>query len=147
QGVFDLEANVPDRDITLVGPAAALVVRSSLLAEAAQEVHGKPNLFAKAAEFPTQNDPEFEMDPDALRYYKYGPTFWKRILPYWLANLTERTLVLLLPLLTVLLPLVKIVPVLYRWRFRRDVLSWYARLKATEAEVAKLPKGASESVT
>ena len=66
----------------MVAPQAALVALNSqhaaiiaLLAEAAQEVHGKSSLFAKAGEFPSQTDPEFEMDGDALRYYKTGPTF------------------------------------------------------------------------
>jgi TRAP transporter TAXI family solute receptor len=150
QGVFDLAANIPERDITMVAPTAALVVKTSLhpaiialLAEAAQEVHGKPSLFAKSGEFPTQTDPEFEMDPDALRYYKSGPTFWKRVLPYWIANLVERAIVFLVPLLTILIPLVKILPAIYKWRFRQRLLKWYARLKDVEAEVAALPKGAS----
>lgn len=152
QGVFDLGANIPDRDVTLVAAQAGLVVQSTLhpaiialLAEAAQEVHGKSSLFARAGEFPTHYDPAFEMDPDALRYYKSGPTFWKRILPYWLANLVERAIVFLVPLLTVMIPLVKIVPVMYRWRFRQRLLHWYARLKEVESDVAELPRGASDS--
>ena len=149
QGVFDLAANVPDRDVSLIGPQAALVVRKdlhpaivALLAEAAQEVHGKAGLFNKAGEFPSQYDPDFEMDGDALRFYKSGPTFWKRVLPYALANFVERTQVLLVPLLTVLLPLMKAVPWLYRYRIRRRVLYWYRQLKDLEEKVAGLPRGA-----
>ncbi len=148
QGVFDLASNIPDQDITLVAPQAALVAQNSLhpaiialLAEAAQEVHGKASLFAKAGEFPTQTDPEFEMDPDALRYYKSGPTFWKRFLPYWIANLVERAIVFLVPLLTVLIPLVKILPALYKWRFRQRLLKWYARLKEVEEDVSEVVPG------
>lgn len=148
QGVFDLAQNIPDRDISLVAPQAALVAQNALhpaiialLAEAAQEVHGKATLFAKAGEFPTQTDPEFEMDPDALRYYKSGPTFWKRFLPYWIANLVERAIVFLVPLLTVLIPLVKVLPALYKWRFRQRLLLWYARLKEVEEDVAAIAPG------
>jgi TRAP-type uncharacterized transport system substrate-binding protein len=148
QGVFDLARNIPDHDITLVAPKAALVVQNTLhpaiialLAEAAQEAHGKASLFAKAGEFPTLTDPEFDMDPDALRYYKSGPTFWKRILPFWVANLVERAIVFLVPLLTVLIPLVKILPAIYKWRFRQRLLHWYARLKEVEEDVATVLPG------
>ncbi len=148
QGVIDLRANIPARDVTLVAPKAALLVQNSLhpaiialLAEAAQEVHGKASLFGPAGEFPTQSDPEFEMDSDALRYYKTGPTFWKRVLPFGLANMVERAIVFLVPLLTILIPLVKILPVVYRWRFRKRLLHWYTRLKDVEIRVAELPKG------
>lgn len=148
QGVFDLAANVPSRDITMVAPQAALIVHNSLhpaiialLAEAAVEVHGRPSLFAKGGEFPTHTDPEFEMDPDALRYYRSGPTFWKRILPYWIANMVERAIVFLVPLLTLLIPLAKVVPAIYKWRFRQRLLHWYSRLKEVEEEVADLERG------
>ena len=148
RGVIDIRANIPAQDVTLVAPKAALVVRNSLhpaiialLAEAAQEVHGKNGLLGPAGEFPTLTDPEFEMDSDALRYYKSGPTFWKRILPFWLANMAERALVFLVPLLTILIPLVKILPVVYRWRFRQRLLRWYTRLKEVEQRVAELPRG------
>lgn len=148
QGVFDLASNIPDRDVTMVAPQAALVAHNSLhpaiialLAEAAQEVHGKGSLFAKPGEFPTHVDPEFEMDGDALRYYKSGPTFWKRIFPYWIANLLERAIVFLVPLLTVLIPLMKILPAVYKWRFRQRLLHWYAQLKDVEEDVGELEKG------
>jgi TRAP transporter TAXI family solute receptor len=148
QGVFDIAGNIPDRDISMVAPQAALVVDQNLhpaiialLAEAAQEVHGKASLFARAGEFPTLSDPEFEMDPDALRYYKSGPTFWKRIFPYWIANLVERAIVFLVPLLTVLIPLVKVLPALYKWRFRQRLLHWYSHLKEVEDNVTDIEPG------
>lgn len=151
RGVIDLKADIPSQDVTLVAPRAALVARNTLhpavialLAEAAVEVHGKPSIFGAAGEFPTQADPEFDMDADALRYYKSGPTFWKRILPYWLANMVERAIVFLVPLLTVLIPLVKILPAVYRWRFRQRLLHWYSRLKDVEDRVAQIPRAQRE---
>ena len=150
QGVIDLVANIPAQDMVLVAPTAALVVRGdlhpaivALLAEAAQEVHGKIGLFNKAGEFPSQTDPDFEMDGDALLFYKSGPTFWKRFLPFWLANFAERLVVLLVPVLTVLLPLSKAVPAIYRWRIRQRLLQRYRQMKDIEARVAELPRDAS----
>ena len=150
QGVIDLVANIPAQDVTLVAPTAVLVAREdvhpaivALLAEAAQDVHGKVSLFAKPGEFPTATDPDFNMDADALRFYKSGPTFWKRIFPFWIANLVERLVVFLVPLLTILLPLSKAVPALYRWRVRQRMLVRYKQMKGIEARVADLPIGAS----
>ena len=154
QGVIDLKANIPPQDVALVAPQAALVVRTSLhpavialLAEAAQEIHGKGTVFAAPGSFPTQADPEFEMDPDALRYYKTGPTFWKRILPYWLANLVERAIVFLVPLLTLMIPMMKIAPAVYRWRFRQRLHHWYGRLKEVEGRVATIGQATAGEAT
>ena len=152
QGVIDLVANIPEQDVVLVAATAALVVRDdlhpaivALLAEAAQEVHGKMSLFGRAGEFPSTTDPDFEMDQDALRFYKSGPTFWKRFLPFWLANLAERLVVLLVPLLTVLLPLSKVVPAVYRWRIRQRMLLRYRQMKELDVRIAELPRGASST--
>src|SRR5690606_33571784 len=106
-----------------------------------QEVHSRAGLLNRASEFPTLTDPEFEMNPDALRYYKSGPTFWKRILPFWLANLAERVIILLLPVLTILIPLSKAVPFLYRFRYRQRLHYWYKRLREVESDLPALAKG------
>ena len=152
QGVIDLVANIPARDVTLMAPTAALVVREdvhpaivALLAEAAQEVHGKMSLFSKAGEFPSLNDPDFDMDQDAVRFYKSGPTFWKRFLPFWLANMAERMVVFLVPLLTILFPLSKALPAIYRWRIRQRLLARYKQMKDIELRLAELPQGANPS--
>lgn len=142
QGVIDLVQNIPQQDVVLIAPSAALVVREEthpaliqLLAEAAQEVHGNVGLFHRAGEFPTLYDPEFEMSSDAERFYKQGRTFLRRMLPFWLANFVERMAVMLVPLITVMLPLMKIVPGLYKWRIRQRLFHWYRRLKLLEKRV------------
>lgn len=142
QGVIDLVANIPDRDVVLVAPSAALVVRQethpaliALLAEAVQEVHGKVGLFNKAGEFPTLHDPEFEMSADAERFYKQGRTFLRRMLPFSVANFAERMVVLLVPLITVMVPLMKILPWMYKWRIRQRLFHWYRKLRELEKRV------------
>lgn len=143
KGVVDLVANIPDRDVELIAPAAALVAREDLhpaivglLTEAAKEVHAPGGLFHRIGEFPRAADPEFELSEDAERIYKNGPPFLQRYLPFWLAIFIERMKILLLPVLTLVLPLFKLVPWLYRWRVRRRINYWYGRLKALEADFA-----------
>lgn len=145
KGVVDLVRNVPERDIQLVAPVAALVVRANLhpslvalLAEAAREVHGPASLFARARQYPEAVDPEFDMSPDAERYYAQGPTALKRFLPFWLATFIERSVVMIVPILTVLIPLMKVLPALYKWQIRRRMLRYYADLKSIEARLATI---------
>lgn len=146
RGAFDLVRNVPDRDVSLVAPVAAVVTRkdlhpalAGLMIEAMREVHGKGSLLHRFAEFPQPVDPEMELGPDVERYYKAGPSFLKRFLPFWLATYIERMIVLAVPVAGLLIPMIKVVPLIYRWRVKRRLLYWYSRLKVLEGQLASAP--------
>jgi hypothetical protein len=146
RGVIDLVANVPARDIDLVANEAALVVRAdlhpalvTLLAEAAKKTHGGGGLFQRVGTYPKYPDPEFTLSEDAERYYRSGQPFLQRFLPFWLANFIQRMITLLVPVATLALPLMKLIPALFRWRHRQRLLHWYAELKQLEARVAMDP--------
>lgn len=141
RGVFDLVRDIPDRDIHLIAPATALVVRSdlhpaivTLLAEAASDLHAKPGVFNISRQFPQPVDPEFEMSPEAERQYKNGTPFLRRYLPFNWAVFLERMAILAIPVLTVLVPLGKALPALYQWQIRRRLFGHYGRLKEIEAQ-------------
>ena len=53
-------------------------------------------------------------------------------MPFWVANLIERLLVLLVPLIAVLIPMMRIMPALYDWRIKRRIFRWYRELKGVE---------------
>jgi hypothetical protein len=72
------------------------------------------------------------LDEDAQRYLKSGPTFLRRFLPFGIANLTERLVILLVPLLGLLIPLFRIAPPAYRWQIRRKITRWYEDLRSLE---------------
>lgn len=148
QGVFDLAKNIPSRNVELLAASTALVARrdfhpalSGLVAQAASEIHRKGGLFEKQGAFPTRSDPEFQMSSDAKSVYKSGPPFLQRYMPFWLASLLTRMLVMLVPIATIILPLVKIIPILYRWIIRQRLLYWYQSLKNVEVEMAADPTG------
>ncbi|HRD74744.1 MAG TPA: hypothetical protein PK264_02220, partial [Hyphomicrobiaceae bacterium] len=107
-----------------------------LLVEAAKEVHSGGGLFHRIGEFPRASDPEFDMHDEADRVHKNGPPFLQRYLPFWFATFVERMKILLVPLLTMIIPLVKLVPWLYRWRIKRRLLYWYGRLKDLDTSFA-----------
>ncbi|HWI15783.1 MAG TPA: TAXI family TRAP transporter solute-binding subunit [Burkholderiales bacterium] len=138
-GVFDLGANTPVHDAYLVGPTVDLVARpdlhpalSDLLIEAAQQVHGKATLLQRAGEFPAPLEHEFPVSDDARRYYKSGKSFLYRTLPFWVASLTDRILVLLVPIVLLLLPGLRLLPSLYSWRIRSRIYRQYGQLLALE---------------
>ncbi|MBX9927148.1 MAG: TAXI family TRAP transporter solute-binding subunit [Hyphomicrobiaceae bacterium] len=141
-GVADLGLNLPATDITMVAPVASVVARQdlhpalvSLLVEAMKEVHAQPGLFQKANEFPQGVESDLPLHADAARFHKTGLPFLQRYLPFWLATFIDRTAVLLIPILTISLPLIRLIPMMYQWRIRRRILFWYDRLKKLEARV------------
>jgi TRAP transporter TAXI family solute receptor len=142
EGTIDLEENIPPRDITLLASTAELLVREDLhpaiqmllLLQAAEEVHGDGDIFNREGEFPSQRRFDLPLSDDAKRYYKSGKPFLQRYLPFWLANLVDRTLVLLIPLVAILFPLFRIVPPLYQWRVRSRIYRWYGELMFIENE-------------
>ena len=139
QGVIDLSANVPAQDVALLAPAATLVASPSLhpalvdlLLQAADEVHGGGGLFEKRGEFPSAQYLEFPLSPDAKRFFKSGPPFLQRYLPFWVATFIDRMLVMLLPLVALAIPLMRIMPPVLRWRIRSRIFRWYRELLAIE---------------
>jgi len=141
EGVIDLEANIPARDLTLVAPTTQLLARPdlhpalvNLLLEAAEVVHEFGGEFERQGEFPTPKYLDFKLSPDAERFYKFGPPFLQRYLPFWIAILVSRITILLLPLVAVVLPLFKLMPLIYRWRMRSRIYRWYSKLRAVDPE-------------
>jgi TRAP-type uncharacterized transport system substrate-binding protein len=139
RGAIDLVRDIPPRDVSLIAPVATIVARESshpaltdLVLEAAREVHGKPGLFQRSHEFPNPDQVDFPLSKEADRFYKSGTRFLQRYLPFWAATLVDRLVVLLVPLVALVLPLSRILPVLYGWRVRSRIYRWYGQLKFLE---------------
>ena len=146
QGVVDLNANIPARDVPMIGAGAIVAVRDDLhpalhfaLAQAAAEVHKRPSIIHAENHFPQSQSSELPMSPVAERFHKSGPPFFQRYLPFWLAVWMDRLIVLLIPLVTILVPLIKIVPMIYSWRIRKRLWHWYEELKKLEATMSENP--------
>ncbi len=151
QGVIDFPKNIPPVDTLLVATKAMLLVRDdlhpalrTLLADAVLAVQGKPMLkpTGEARLFPLgtealSEDPEFTVSDDVRRIYKSGPTFFQRVLPFWVATLFDRAFILLLPMIGLIFPLFRLVPALYNWRMGERILRWYRALKLLERDLAK----------
>ena len=142
EGAMDLGKNYPSEDVSLIGPAVELVARkdlhpavSDLLIAAARDIHSGPGMYRKAGEFPAPLEHDFPISADAERYYRSGGQFLYKRLPFWLASLVDRVLVVVLPLLVIVVPATRAAPALYRWRVRSRIYRWYGALMAIEREM------------
>ncbi|MDD2884234.1 MAG: TAXI family TRAP transporter solute-binding subunit [Dechloromonas sp.] len=142
KGVADLVRDFPPEDVRVLAPTANLVARDdlhpalqTLLLQAAREVHGKPGFFQSAGEFPAYMDAMLPLSPEAERFYKSGPPFLQRYLPFWLAVLVDRMIVLLVPIVALLIPLLRVAPALYSWRVRSKVFRCYGELRFLEDDL------------
>lgn len=153
EGAEDLEKNIPDREIQLLATTAALVARSDLhpaiiglILQAATRIHGKKGWFEEMGEFPSSHHLEFPLSSQADHFFKKGPPFLQRYLPFWAASLIDRMKILLLPLIALMLPMVKIMPPLYRWRMRYRIYRWYDQLKALDMALIDDPQADIEAL-
>lgn len=143
-GVADMARNVPPENVTLLAPKANLVVREDLhpaiqylLLEAAAQVHSGPGVFHKAGEFPAAESADLPLSEHARQYYKTGPPFLQRHLPFWLATLIQQLLVLLIPVLGLLYPLLRFAPAGFGWAMRNRMLKLYGELKLLDDELTQ----------
>jgi len=142
RGVASLARDRPPTDLTLIATKASLIVRSDLhpalqylFLEAASDIHGGPGIFNKAGEFPAAEPVDLPLSEFAREYYRTGRPFLQRYLPFWLAALTARLLVLLIPLIGIAYPLFRLLPAMYGWAMRRRIFRLYGELKFLEAEL------------
>ncbi len=151
EGVLDLAANLPAEDLVLLSPLATLVARDEvhpalidLVLRAATEIHGGPGLFEEPGQFPSPRNVDFPLSEEAERYFQSGLPFLRRVLPFWAATLIERLWVMLLPVLTLLIPLLRIAPPTYRWQVRRRIIRWYRDLHELEAALQTAEEAGDE---
>jgi len=144
QGLFDLVENVPAKDHHVLAPTAALVGRldqhpavAPLFIEAARTAHAQGDLLSAPGSFPSSQHVDLPLSDDARRYFEQGPSWLYRVFPFSLASFLDRAIFLLLPLITLLFPLLKTAPPLYRWGVRRRIYRWYRGVR--EADSALKP--------
>ena len=142
EGVGDLATNRPPSDVVLVAPKASLAVRADLhpaiqylLLEAAVEIHSGPGLFRKAGQFPAAESIDIPLSDAAQRFYKSGQPFLHNYLPFWIAELVARVLVVFVPLALVLYPFFKLLPRAYDWIMRSKIMPLYDELRSIEREM------------
>jgi hypothetical protein len=137
--VVDLATNRPPADALLIASKASLAVRDDLhpalrylLLNAAMEVHGRADIFQRAGEFPAPEAIDLPISKDAARIYKSGPSILQRSLPFWLAELVQRLLIIVLPMAGIVYPLWTILIKTYRWQMQHRIIKLYGELRSID---------------
>ncbi len=142
RGSIDLGKDIPAYDVSLLAPTVELIARQSLhpalidlLIEAAQEVHSPAGFLRRKGEFPAPIEQEIPISGEARNFYRSGKSFLYRSLPFRFASLVNRIVVVFVPMLILLLPVLRLIPAVYRWRFRSRLFRWYRGLLMIEQDL------------
>jgi uncharacterized protein len=142
EGALNLQTDIPSSDTWLLAPATTLVASEKfhpalgeLILGIARRIHGEAGLFEQAGEFPARKFLDFPIADSAKRFFDSGPPFLQRYLPFWAADLIDRLKIILLPLITLVYPLFKLIPPTYDWRMRSRINRWYKDLQVIEEHI------------
>jgi TRAP-type uncharacterized transport system substrate-binding protein len=142
QGVIDLEKNIPPNDVNIIALPLVFLARANLhpemiylLAQTMKEEHGRGGIFQRVGEFPTQTDPEFPMAKEAVDYYKNGPSFLQRYLPFWMINYAKRVVAILVAAVAIVIPVFTFTPRLYAWFLNLRLGRLYRRIRLVNSHL------------
>ena len=140
RGVVDIGADIPSSDVPLVAPVAQLAVNKdlhpaieALLIDSAIAIHGNGSLISEPGTWPDPDATDLPVPNSVRRHYQNGPSFLRRYFSFDVANFLDRAWVLAIPMLTLLVPLVRAAPPIYRWRVRRKIYVWYKDIRELES--------------
>jgi len=104
-GIIDIAHNIPAKEVALIGTKEMLAARDGLhpalidlLVDAAREIHGQQGLFEEAGEFPGTTQVDLRVSSEADQHKHFGSRFLYQYLPFWVATIAERAIIILLPL-------------------------------------------------
>ena len=143
RGSVDIKKNLPETDIDLIAAPTTLAVRDTahsaiiqLLVRAAQEANRGATLLSDPGVFPNALGSELPFNYDARYFLQNPPSILHRTLPFWLASMIDRLIILILPLLVVLIPLFRLTPAALNWRTQRKLLARYKRVRQIEQSLS-----------
>lgn len=143
-GGFSLPKNNPKTDLQLLATTTNLLIDDRmhpalqfLFLEAAHEINGKANFFAKRGEFPFFGDSHFPESAVAVHYEKNGSPWLMTFFPFWLAELINRLVFIFLPFCAIAYPVLISLPGYRNKRIRRRINKLYGTLKTYERELTE----------
>lgn len=150
-GAIDLEAEWPAWDVHTVAAGANLISKEelhpaivALFVDAAKQHYAGRGVIEEAGEFPNQRLLDLPASEQARLVLEKGPSFLYRVLPFQVAAVIDRLKILLVPLVTLLFPLFRAAPPLYRMRIRRRILKHYKEVLQLEQRMHKSRPGSEE---
>jgi hypothetical protein len=136
--------NFPATDIKLIASTTNLLIDDRmhpalqfLFLEAAREINGKASFFAESGEFPSFKNTGLSQSSVALHYEKNGSPLLMLYFPFWLAELINRLIFVLLPFCAVAYPVLLTLPGYRNKRMKRKIDKLYGALKSYEQELTE----------
>ncbi|MDY0206643.1 MAG: TAXI family TRAP transporter solute-binding subunit [Pseudomonas sp.] len=141
-GLLNLATNQPPRSTTILSPVAMLMANESfhpaltaLILVSAQEVMRSGTLIDEPDTWPKNLPHDFEKLTEAEYFHTKGLPLLQRYLPFRIASLADRYIILVIPLLVLLFPLFKVAGPIYRWRIRARIYRWYKYLRDIDKQL------------
>ncbi len=139
KGAIQVAPPNPPNDVTLIGTTSKVLIRSDLhpaivqlLARTMKEEHSPPGLFQRAGEFPTTVDPEYPVSQIAIDYYRNGPSFLHKYLPFWMTVYAERAIAFVVASVAIIFPAFGFAPRAVAWFAQVRLRRLYRRLRLVE---------------
>ncbi len=142
EGSINLKQNTPSKNLDVLSTTTALIARKDLhpavqflLMKAAVKINGTGSFFADPGLFPRFEDSNIPRSQVADEFYQKGSPYLQRHLPFWLAELVDRLVLVLMPFAALAYPIIVSLP---KYRFRRmnrRIWDGYTKLKALEMEI------------
>ncbi len=143
QGLLNIATNQPHKDITILSPVAMLMANESfhpaltaLILVSAQEVMRAGSLIDAPESWPKNLPHDFATLPEAEYFHNEGLPLLQRFLPFRIASLADRYIILVIPLLVLLFPIFKVAGPIYRWRIRARIYRWYKYLRDVDKRLS-----------
>ena len=132
EGSLNLQHNIPNSNLNLLATTATLVAREGLADNLVRFITMQVKNISKGARFASSKYVDIPMHPEAEKYLKKGESLLEKIFPYWIASNIDKLKYLLIPILTLMIPIVKGIFPLYKWRVRSKIYKWYDILETLE---------------
>jgi uncharacterized protein len=75
------------------------------------------------------------MAEDAVEFYRNGPSFLQRYLPFWMISYAKRVTAILVTVIAIFIPIFSYAPRFYAWILQNHMEKLYRRLRAIEARL------------
>ena len=144
QGSFDLKRNFPSQDMKLLATTTNLLVDDRmnpaiqfLFLEAAREINGRGSFFSQRGEFPSYKDSVLPDSPVAVHYEHNHYPLLSNYVPFWVAELINRLVFILLPFCAIAYPILQALPGYRAKRMQNKINRLYGALKSLEQELVE----------
>jgi TRAP-type uncharacterized transport system substrate-binding protein len=142
RATFNIQNNIPPKDTKTIGVSAELVAHkginpaiTGLILDVISKTQSNRSIFQKENEYPNDRELTFSQNEDSERYFRNGPSFLNKYLPFWVAVWGDRILKIMIPILAILIPVIKFYPQIIEFTTKQKLHAIYKELHRIEYDV------------